>query len=84
MLKRILWNFAAANVVSIAGTVGTDTVTIGLTNGTEGQVVRMGSSAPEWYTLGVGATTFLTLTDTPDDYTDDVASVCCQRYPRMR
>lgn len=59
-----------ANVINIDSATE-DTVTIGLSHGTEGQVIRMGATVPEWYTLGLGATTFLGLTDTPDDYTDD-------------
>jgi hypothetical protein len=62
--------FVEANVINIAGSGG-DTVTIGLTAGSEGQVVQIVSGIPTWATLTAGAVSFLGLTDTPSDFTDD-------------
>ena len=56
-----------ANVVNIVGSLG-DTVTIGLTAGSEGQVIRTVSGIPTWSTLPEASSTFLDLTDTPEEY----------------
>ena len=51
-----------ANVVNIAGS-GTDTVTIGLTAGSDGQLVKTVGGVPTW-----AFATFLELSDTPSVY----------------
>jgi hypothetical protein len=57
--------FVEAQVINIVGSAG-DTITIGLSPGSNDQILRTVGGVAQWDDLPEAATTFLSLTDTPD------------------
>ena len=66
--------FVEAQVINIVGSAG-DTITIGISPGTNDQVLRTVGGVAQWANLPEASTTLLSLTDTPSDYTDDSGKV---------
>jgi hypothetical protein len=61
-------NINGANVVSLTGTPATDTLTIGLTAGVNGQFLSTVAGVPTWANLPTIVDEFTDLTDTPGSY----------------
>lgn len=61
-------NLNAQNVISISANDTTDTINLGLTSGTNGQVITTVGGSPQWADLPSAAVTFLELTDTPGSF----------------